>query len=75
MNNYLNVGRKSGVRAYQVGVDYIDVMFSDRSLYRYDYSVAGMAHVQEMKRLASLGSGLNSYINRFVKFKYTARLN
>lgn len=43
--------------------DYIDVRFFENPvIYRYSYIKTGQAHVEEMKRLAIVGEGLNSYI-------------
>lgn len=69
MERYRNSGGNSGVSAFEIGSDYIIVKFSG-SAKTYTYSNGGRAgqnHVDNMKRLAIRGSGLNSYINRFVK--------
>lgn len=71
MERYRNSGSDSGVSAYEIGSDYILVKFSGTArTYRYSYRKAGHNHVENMKKLARNGSGLNSYINQFVKFKY-----
>ena len=50
---------------------YIEVEFADtESVYRYSYESAGLKNVEEMKRLAAQGHGLNSFINRRVKYLY-----
>lgn len=68
MERYRNTGGDSGVSAYEIGSDYIIVKFSGTTrTYRYSYKKAGVSHVEKMKRLAINGSGLNSYINHFVK--------
>jgi hypothetical protein len=47
------------------------VEFADtESVYRYSYESAGRENVEEMKRLAVQGHGLNSFINRRVKYLY-----
>lgn len=74
MERYRNTGGDSGVMAYENGSDNIKVQFSDNSLYLYNYSKPGRHHVETMKRLALRGSGLNSYINKHVKFKYATML-
>ncbi len=43
---------------------------SNSNSYSYSYRKAGQSHVENMKRLAVSGSGLNSYINAYIKFKY-----
>lgn len=71
MERYRNAGGDSGVYAYEIGADYIEVQFSGTSrTYTYSYRKAGRNHVEEMKSLARSGSGLNSYINRYVKYLY-----
>lgn len=71
MERYRNSGGDSGVFSFEIGTDYIAVKFSGsiRS-YNYSYRKAGQHHVEAMKRLARSGSGLNSYINRYVKNLY-----
>lgn len=70
MERYANRSGQSGVSAYEIGVDYIRVRFSSGDTYKYSYRKAGQSNVENMKRLAKKGSGLNSYINTYVKFKY-----
>lgn len=71
MERYRNAGGDSGVSAYEIGSDYIIVKFSGTvRTYRYSYRKAGQNHVENLKRLAQSGSGLNSYINKHVKNLY-----
>lgn len=71
MERYRNSGGDSGVSSFEIGTDYILVKFSGNSrIYSYSYRKAGQHHVENMKRLARSGSGLNSYINRYVKNLY-----
>ena len=71
---YANYGGNSGVRAYSLEADAICVEFSDGASYRYDVHCPGRHHVDMMISLARGGSGLNSYINRYVRESYAARL-
>ena len=66
--------RDSGVAAYEVGPGWIVIRFHHGGSYRYDESHPGAEHVLEMQRLADAGEGLNTYINRFVREDYAARL-
>lgn len=68
MERYKN--RDSGVKAYQIGTDYILVKFDSFKTYKYSYKKAGRFKVEKMKTLAVKGKGLNSYINRFAKYSY-----
>lgn len=71
MERYRNSGGDSGVSAYEIGSDYIIVRFSGTArTYRYSHRKAGENHVENLKRLAQSGSGLNSYINKHVKNLY-----
>lgn len=66
MPMYLNLSGMSGVRAYEIGDDFIAVEFMAGRFRRYTYThaITGMQHVENMKVLASQGVGLNSYIRR-----------
>lgn len=74
MQRYLNHSGASNVRGYQIESNYIDVQFSDGSVYRYTYSSTGQSAIEHMKLLAKSGKGLNSYISRYVKKNYAAKL-
>ncbi|MDR3722873.1 MAG: hypothetical protein P4K83_00100 [Terracidiphilus sp.] len=64
MMRYLNLNGGSGVLSYEVGTDSIIVEFKDHWKYLYNYATHGQIHVEAMKALATIGSGLNSYINK-----------
>lgn len=71
MQRYKDLNHDSNVEAYTIGPDYIDVKFKGTAkVYRYSYQSAGREHVENMKVLAELGDGLNSYIMRNVKYNY-----
>ncbi|MDA3885887.1 MAG: hypothetical protein PF638_09875 [Candidatus Delongbacteria bacterium] len=71
MESYANANGESNVESYSIGEDYIDVKFvGTGKIYRYSYRKAGQYHVDNMKKLARNGSGLNGYINTNVKFSY-----
>lgn len=68
---YRDVDGDSGVLAYEPGADYIKVQFKGTAkIYRYSYQKAGRANVETMKELAKNGNGLNSFINKNVKYLY-----
>lgn len=68
---YKNLNGDSNVFAYEIGDNYISVIFhGTNKVYRYSYSKAGPRHVETMKRLAIRGYGLNSYINYYCKKLY-----
>lgn len=71
MENNRNYGGNSNVESFEISSDHIDIKFNRTAkIYRYSYQVAGRAYVESMKELAVEGTGLNSYINSNVKFKY-----
>lgn len=70
---YRNRGGDSGITYYEIFPDKIAVWFASGMRvepYEYSYSSAGMKHVEEMKRLALQGMGLNEYINKHAKNLY-----
>lgn len=70
MEIYKNRGGDSGVYAYEIGEDYIKVMFTSRKVYSYSYQSAGKDNIERMKELAVYGKGLNSFIMKQVKTLY-----
>ena len=74
MQRYLNAGGDSGVAAFEIGQDSITVQFHDGAAYLYNHASAGPANIEQMKQLALGGRGLNSFINRYVRKGYAARL-
>lgn len=74
MQTYANLGGDSGVRGFDISADSIIVEFKDSSLYLYTHATPGQLAVEEMKRLAVAGQGLNSYISRHVRKAYAAKL-
>ncbi|MBN9425473.1 MAG: hypothetical protein J0H09_03100 [Burkholderiales bacterium] len=74
MERYLNLSGHSGIRAYQIHDDAIDIQFDGGSVYRYDHRHPGRDAVTNMKQLAQKGRGLNTYINKNVRNNYASRL-
>jgi hypothetical protein len=75
METYKNLSGNSGVAAYEIGHDYIDIRFQDGTAFRYDEQHTGKEHVEQMKALAAAGRGLNTYINRHVRMNYAKKLD
>lgn len=68
---YRDRDNDSGVQSYEIGSTYIKLIFkSSRKVYEYTYAKEGQRHIENMKRLAQAGDGLNSYINKHVR-KYS----
>lgn len=71
MEIYKDIDHDSGVYGYEINADSITVWFKDGGKpYVYSYGSAGQLHIENMKELAVAGDGLNSYINRNVRFNY-----
>lgn len=75
MQRYRNLSGNSGVVAYTLHDDAIDVRFREGGVYRYDASAPGIGHVTRMRELALAGRGLATYINRHVRDDYAAKLS
>jgi hypothetical protein len=73
MQIYADVDRDSGVAAYESGIDFIRIQFSTGAVYLYTYDSAGQHNIEQMKRLAATGDGLNAFINRWVRKAYACR--
>ena len=75
MVEYLNLHGDSNVKCYEIHKDYIDVIFYNTPLiYRYSNVSPGITVVNELKRLAIQGYGLNGYIKRYVRQSYERRI-
>jgi hypothetical protein len=70
MERYDNLGGNSGVYGYEIGNHFIRVQFLDSSIYLYTYASAGANNIEQMKRFARNGQGLNAFINRNVRKAY-----
>ncbi len=68
---YNDIDGDSGVSGYETGSDFIKVQFkNDGKIYTWTYGSAGAGNVEEMKRLAMSGDGLNSFIMKNVRDSY-----
>jgi hypothetical protein len=72
MPRYRDIDHDSGVISYEIGTDWIEVVFASGRTrhYLYTYRSAGIPAVEKMKKLAESGEGLNSFINRFSSRQY-----
>jgi hypothetical protein len=74
MRKYRSADRDTGVIAYEINEDGINVKFRDGSVYVYNNKSAGIAAIAEMKILAEKGVGLTTYINQHVRDHYQYKL-
>jgi hypothetical protein len=70
MERYANQHGRSGVLAYEIGPEAIEVKFANGEVYRYSYRSAGRERVERMKALARAGRGLSTFISRHVRDDY-----
>jgi hypothetical protein len=73
MTTYRNLEGNSGILAYEIGSDYIDVQFKGGKVYRYTDASAGSNNIETMKGLAQAGHGLNTFISKNVKERYASK--
>ena len=74
MQQYGNERGASGVVAYELHDDAIDIRFANGDVYRYDTTTPGAVDVELMKRFARAGRGLASYISKYVRDRYAEKL-
>ena len=71
---YKNLSGNSGVTHFEVGDDFVRVWFEDDEGYEYTHAKPGKRDVDEMKRLATVGLGLATYISQHVKKNFARKL-
>lgn len=67
MQRYSGADRDSGIDAFEAGANFMRVRFIHGGTYLYTYRSAGKRHIDNMKVLARVGKGLNTYINDNVR--------
>jgi hypothetical protein len=61
---YKNLSGQSGVTHYILGKDYIAIKFKGKAqVYVYTENNCGKKHIAHMKKLATSGKGLSTYIS------------
>jgi hypothetical protein len=75
MTPYKNLGRDSNIESYDISEDSIHVRFKGGRVrnYLFDSSNPGQIIVDKMKVLALQGQGLNEFISRTVKSKFSRK--
>lgn len=73
MVRYKQLGGPSGVVAYKLAPEAIEVRFVDGHTYTYNYAVPGPLPVEHMKQLAREGKGLATFISQHVRQNYAAK--
>lgn len=75
MKRYKNLEGNSGVTFYEMDEEAITVVFSNGAKYLYNNKTPGKRQVEKMKTLAKNGKGLSTYISRYVKDNFEAKLS
>lgn len=75
MEKYKNLKGDSGVQSYEIGSDFIIVHFKNDGSYVYNSEIPGSVHVEQMKKLATKGKGLSTYISTTIKKKYAEKID
>jgi hypothetical protein len=70
---YANTGGNSGVDSYVTGEDWILVNFTTGAKYLYTHKSTTYENIEQMKKYAAEGRGLNSFIMRISKDGYAGR--
>jgi len=70
---YQSPNNSSSIATYKYGSDWICVKFRKSSVYEYTYISAGKSNVEKMKKLADSGNGLNTFINKNVRKRYSKK--
>lgn len=74
MRKYMDITGNSGVTAYSIDTESISVEFNNDAIYLYTYESAGKRTIEKMKKLATEGKGLSTYISQHVKEKFETQL-
>ena len=75
MEQYKNFSGNSGVLMFEKARDSITIKFRGDRTYLYNYVSPGKGHVDQMKSLADTGSGLGTYVNKYIKGNFARRLS
>lgn len=74
MERYLNKDGDSGVDEFEIDTNSIKLIFEDHKfLYTYNEIRPGKSYVEEMKKKAKGGSGLNTYVNQHVRKNFYSK--
>jgi hypothetical protein len=72
---YKDLDGDSGISRYAFDANSITIEFKSGSTYLYTYSSTRKKHVEAMKKLATEGVGLATYINQHVRDRFEERLS
>ena len=75
MQRYRNRNGSSGVIAFELGEELIDVKFVGGDIYRYSTRRPGARDLAHMKELALRGEGLSTFISRHIRTRFDSKLS
>ena len=64
MEIYENLSRRSGVVEYEIGSNYVMVIFERGDIISYDTDEFSEEVISQIKELAKAGEGLNRFLNQ-----------
>lgn len=73
MQTYKNINGNSGVIAYKINAKSVEVKFIDGTVYVYDYETTGKGNIEKMKKLATNGKGLSTFISTKIKNRFASK--
>jgi hypothetical protein len=73
MQRYADHSGRSGIIAFEVGEDYLDVRFTSGDVYHYTSRRPGERDLAHMKELALRGEGLSTFISRHIGVRYDSK--
>ena len=74
MQRYDDPDENSFVIGYEIFREAIRVHFRDGSVYLYNYFTPGSEKVEQLKRLAVIGGGLDAYIREHIRHRYATKI-
>ncbi|WP_020560731.1 hypothetical protein [Thiofilum flexile] len=75
MRDYKNLQGQSGVKRYAIADDAMLVEFNRGGIYLYTAAMIGEEKLEQMKQLAEIGQGLNTFISRHVDQAFSHRFD
>ena len=57
--------RKSTIESYDIGEDYIIILFKDGNKHKYTYALSGKTLIEKMKHHARFSDGLSTFLKLY----------
>ena len=72
-HRYADIGSDSGIDSYAYGEDFVQIKFKTGEVFEYTTKSAGSANIKKLIKLAEAGDGLNTFLSRNVRKKYSRK--